>query len=86
MLQNLLHKRMVEKNQRALVLEHKNGRKLRVFVLSDSQSTKAFVDDAKKTQWINDMLCSPAQREGMLIYLAKTEPHDYIKVANSRKL
>ena len=84
-LQNLLHKRL-ENNQRVLVLEHKNGRKLRVFVPPDSQSAKAFLDDAKKTRWINDMLCTEAQREGMMVYLAKTQPDEYIKVANSRKL
>jgi len=59
-LQNLLHKQVVERNQRVLFLEHKNGRKLRVFVPPDSHSSKAFVDDTKKTRWINDMLYTDA--------------------------
>jgi len=85
-LQNLLHEQVVERNQRVLFLEHKNGRKLRAFVLPDSHSSEAFVGDAKKTRWTNDMLCTDAHREGMLIFLAKTVPEEHIKVANKRKL
>ena len=65
-LQNLLHKRLLTKNQRVIMLEHKNGRKLRVIVPPDSQTDKSFVDDAKKTHWINDMLHSESHRRCLL--------------------
>ena len=74
MLQNLLHKRLMKNNQRVLTLEHKNGRKFRVMLPPDSQSTKAFVDDARKTQWINDMLHADTHQEGMLQCLATARP------------
>lgn len=86
MLQNLIHKRLLQQNQRVLQLEHKNGRKLRTFIPPDSQSTKAFVDEAKQSRWINDMLHTNVQRDGMLTYLAKTEPEACSEVAKTRKL
>jgi len=85
-LQNLLHKSIVETNQRTLILEHKNGRKLRLFVPPDSKSTKSYMEEASKSQWINHMLHSDVQRKGLLMYLAKTQPGDYLKVAKQKKL
>jgi len=81
LLQNLLHKRLLQKNQKVLTLEHKNGRSFRVILPADSQSTKSFIDDAKKTRWVDQMLCTDVHREGMLVYLAKTVPDVYLKVA-----
>ena len=86
-LQNLLHKRMMENNhQRVLTLEHKNGRKFRVILPPDSQSAKAFIDDAKKTQWVNMMLHSESQRRGMLLCLATTQPKAYLRVGEQKKI
>ena len=86
LLQNLFHKQLMDKNERVLVLEHKNGRRLRLFIPPDCQNTKSFVDEAKRTHWINDMLHNDVQRDGVLLYLAKTQPETYLKVANARKL
>jgi len=81
-LQNLLCKNVLDKNQCLLTLEHKNGRKLRLFIPPDSKSTNAFVDDAK--QWVNNMLCTEVQRKGMLMFLAKTQPIEYLRAANKK--
>jgi len=86
LLQNLLFKNVMDKQQRLLVLEHKNGRKLCVFIPPDCQSIKAFLDEAKRSRWINDMLYTEVQRQGMLMYLAKTNPDDYLKIALKKKL
>jgi len=56
-LQNLLHKNLTEKNLRAMTLEHKNDRKLRLFVPPDCESTKAFVEEAKQSHWIQLVTC-----------------------------
>jgi len=65
-LQNLLHKRSLN-NQRVITLEHKNGRKLRVILPPDSQSAKSFVDEAKKSHWMSEMLCSDVHKKGRLM-------------------
>ena len=86
MLQNSLHKRLSLNKQRALTLEHKNGRKFRVVLPPDSQSTKSFVEDAKKTHWVKDMLHTDTHHRGMLEYLASTQPEAYVRVANDKKI
>jgi len=84
-LQNLLHKRFLN-NERVLQLEHRNGRRLRVILYPDALTTKSFVDEAKKSQWVNQMLYKSSQKEGMLVYLLKTAPDIYFEVAASKKL
>jgi len=85
MLQNLLHKRLLN-NQRVLLLEHKNGRRLRVILYPDAQSIKSFVDEAKRSQWVNKMLHSDVQKEGLLVFMVKTQPDMHLRVAKERKL
>jgi len=76
----------MNKEEKALTLEHKNGRKLWVMLPPDSQSAKTFVDDAKKTGWINQMLCTEIHREGMLVYLAKTYSETCLRVGKEKNL
>jgi len=84
-LQNLLHKRLVN-NNRVFTLEHRNGRKLRVIIPPDSQTSKGFMEDAKKSRWVTEMLCNQLQIEGMLLYLATNEKAIYIRVAEQKKI
>jgi len=86
MLQNLLHKRMSSQRNRVITLEHKNGRKLRAILPPDTQSSKSFVEEAKKSRWITEMLHSDMHRRGMLLYLAQTIPDVYVRVANQKKI
>jgi len=86
MLQNLLHKRLTSKSERVLMLEHKNGRKCRVVVPPDSHTSKRFVEEAKKSRWINDMLYNEQHRKGMLLHLAQTHPATHQRVANQKKI
>ena len=86
LLQNLLHKRIMVQNQRVLTLEHKNGRKFKVVVPPEAQSPNAFVEEAKRSRWIIDMLHTEVHRRGMLQYLAATEPRTYLRVANQKKI
>ena len=85
-LQNLLHKRLHNNSERVFHFEHRNGRKLRIVVPPDSQSTDAFVTEARKTNWVNDMLHSGHLVEGMLSYLARTRPDEYRKVGCQQRL
>jgi len=85
-LQSLLHKRIMILNQRVLTLEHKNGRKFRVVVPPESQSPKSFVEEAKRSRWINDMLHTDVLRRGMLQHLAVTQPKAYLRVAHQKKI
>ena len=85
-LQNLLHKRLFNDKQRALTLEHKNGRKLRVILPPESTTAKAFVEEAKKSRWIKELLPSDVHQKGMLQYLAVTHPAVYVRVANQKNI
>lgn len=85
-LQNLLHKRLSSNKERVLTLEHRNGRMFRVVLPPDSRSSNSFVDDAKKSRWINQMLYSDQKKRGMLLYLAQTQPDIYVHVANQKKI
>ena len=85
-LQNLLHKRLVMNNQRVVTLEHKNGRKFCIILPPECQSLKAFVEEAKKSQWMRDMLHTDIQKRGMLLCLAQTHPEKHLRVANQKKM
>jgi len=54
--QTLLHKRIHEKNERVFRLKHRNGRRLLVVLPPDVESESSFVDEAKKTGWVDAML------------------------------
>ena len=85
-LQNLLHKRLTSKQERVLTLEHRNGRKFRVLIPPESQTSKTFVEEAKKSRWITQLLHNEQHRKGMLLYLAQHHPATYVRVANQRKV
>ena len=55
-LQTLLHKRIHEKKERVFQLEHRNGRRLLVVLPPDPMSISAFVEEAKRTAWVDIML------------------------------
>jgi len=84
-LQNLLHKQFVQKEQ-VITLEHKNGRKLRIILPPESTTSQAFVDEAKKTRWVQKLLHSDVQQKGMLLHLALKHPVSYVSIANQKKL
>jgi len=88
-LQNLLHKhkRLTKKIQpRVLTLEHRNWRKLCVILPPESQTSNAFVDEAKKSCWVNDMLHSEVQQQGMLLCLAQAHPDVCLKVGKQKRI
>ena len=85
-LQNLLHKRLTSKQERVILLEHKNGRKYRVIIPPDCHTSKSFVEQAKKSRWIKQMLYNEQLRQGMLLHLAQTHPATYVQVANQKKV
>ena len=86
LLQNLLHKRFIHRQQRVITLEHKNGRKFRVVFPPDSQSTKSFMDEASRSRWVDDLLWNGVQQTGMLLYLAKAVPNECLRVATEKKI
>ena len=52
----------------------------------DIQSVSSFEEEAKKTSWVDTMLNTDERVEGMLCYLAKTNPDTYARVGRNRKL
>jgi len=69
-----------------LTLDNKNGRKFSVVLPPDSTTSKSFVDDAKKSHWINQMLHTDEKKHGMLLYLAQTQRDACVCVANQKKI
>jgi len=84
-LQNLLHKRLLRRD-RVLMLEHKNGRKFRVILPPDASTSKSFLEEAKRTQWVKQMLHSDPHLEGVLLCLAQTQPAKHVSVAEKKKI
>ena len=41
---------------------------------SDTMTISSFVEEAKKTEWVDIMLNSPERVDGMLTHLAKAYP------------
>ena len=86
-LQSLLHKRIHEKKERVLSLVHRNGRRLLVVLPPDTQSVATFEEEANKTtKWIDIMLNTEERIDGMLLYLAKKKPTNFVRIAKTRKL
>jgi hypothetical protein len=88
LLQSLLHQQLDESEtkERVLKLEYRNGKRMLVVILPDLQTVDLFVDTAKSTRWIDEMLKAPHQLQGMLFYLAKKVPDEYKSVGEQRKL
>ena len=85
-LQSLLHKQIHEKKERVFQLEHRNGRRLLVVLPPDILSVSSFEEEARRTNWAGTMLNTEVRVEGMLSYLAKTNPETYTRVGKMRKL
>ena len=83
-LQNLLHERFVQK-ERVLPLEHKNGRRLGVILPPDLQTSMSFVEEAKRSNWIQEMLYSDVHQKGMLLHLAQEHPSINVSIANQKR-
>jgi hypothetical protein len=86
LLQSLLHKRIHDKKERVFDLVHRNGRRLLVVLPPDTMSIATFEEEANRTEWIKTMLNSEERLDGMLFYLAKAFPDNYIRVGQTRKL
>ena len=84
-LQSLLHKRILQK-ERVLSLEHRNGRLLWVILPPDSAAAKAFVEEAKRSKWMQEMLHSEVQQQGVLMCLAQQHPATCVSIGNEKKL
>lgn len=85
-LQSLLYRRIHEKKERVFSLLHRNGRRLLVVLPPDAQSVATFEEEANRTKWVDTMLNNDDRVEGMLSYLAKTQPDIYEQVGQKRKL
>jgi hypothetical protein len=85
-LQSLLHKRIHDKKERVFSLVHRNGRRLLVVLPPDSQSVATFEEEANKTKWVDIMLNSEERLDGMLSYLAKNKPVNYVRIGRTKKL
>jgi len=68
------------RSQRVPTLEHWNGRKFRVVLPS-----KSFVEEAKKSRRVKDLLHNDVHKRGMLLCLAQTIPNICCEVANQKK-
>ena len=86
LLQSLLYKRIHDKKERVFQLEHRNGRRLLVVLPPDTQSVATFEEEATKTNWVNIMLNTNERVEGMLSYLAKFKPDQYVRIGQKKKL
>jgi hypothetical protein len=80
LLQSLLHKRIHDRKERVFDLVHRNGRRLLVVLPPDTRSVATFEEEANRTQWIKIMLNSGERLDGMLTYLAKEFPTEYVRV------
>lgn len=52
----------------------------------ESQTSNTFVDEAKKSCWVNDMLHSEVQQQGMLLCLAQAHPDVCLKVGKQKRI
>jgi len=75
-----------EPDEPVLTLDHKNGRKFQVVVPLEPQTSKLFVEEARKSHRTQDMLHAEVHRLGMLQCLAVTQPKAYLCVANQKKI
>jgi hypothetical protein len=86
LLQSLLHKQIHDRKERVFDLVHRNGRQLLVVLPPDTRSVASFEEEANRTEWIKIMLNSGKRLDGMLTYLAKAFPAEYVHVGQRRKL
>ena len=77
-----------DRHKRVFPLHTNNGKMLLVVLPPDTQTVDTFIERARKSNWVSDMLQDDNEfkLEGMLSYLAKQQPTEYKKVAASQRL
>ena len=75
-------------NKRVFTLHTNNGRVLLVVLPPDTQSVDSFVETAKKTNWVDDMLKDKLDNKlhGLLSYLARQQPTAYQEIAGQQRI
>jgi len=52
----------------------------------DTQTSLAFVEEAKRSQWVTGLFHVAVHQLGMLLHLAQTVPDVHLNVANHKKI
>jgi hypothetical protein len=72
-----------DRRKRTVELEYNNGRNTTLVARPFSKDEKSFVDEAKRSKWINQMLPNDAYIRGMCVYLFGWRQDIYKDIARS---